>query len=164
MHPYDPHAQARFVEALQQIRQEGRKLHDAAIAVGFKVGSGIGTELADLRTMAAAAGGQPVNRTFHIWRLDRTPNTASVFGTVAEVQQHLDHLKTLPCYTLDLDANPRIVEDTDANGARTLLSDKLTGETLAVLTEDFEASRRLLVHAADDDAPTFGGAWERNAA
>jgi hypothetical protein len=51
-----------------------------------------------------------------------------------------------------------LVIDTADNGARTVITDKLSGESFGVRTADVENTAQLCVHA--ESAPTIGN-WQR---
>jgi hypothetical protein len=86
--------------------------------------------------------------------VDQPSDTAKIFTKIAEVSEYLEHVATFPRYCLQLQRNPRLVIDTAENGARTVITDKLSGESFTVRTTDVENATQLCVHA--ESTPTIG--------
>jgi hypothetical protein len=141
----------RAEAALEKLRAETDERHNQMFALGYTMASGIGSQLADLGAAFIPSSEVP-QRTFHVWRVDQPSDTAKIFTEIAEVNTYLEHVTTFPGYYLQLQRNPRLVIDTDRD--RTVITDKLSGESFSVRTTDVDNATQLCVHA--ESTPTIG--------
>jgi hypothetical protein len=125
----------KFHANVERMRAAGRELIDRAIALGYNYAVGDGAQLADRSTgIRAVLRPNDIQPTFHVWRVDQPSAGAEIFATVAELNEYLEHVATLPRYCLELEGNPRLVIDTENNGSRTVIGDKLSGESFGIAT------------------------------
>ncbi len=161
--PSSPQEAMQKLQQLEdELRQEGQVRHDRMLSLGYRMAAGVHGTVADasdvLPTLWKAAAGESVQPTFHIWRIDQPPNTAKIFGSIAEADQYLAHVATLPRYRLDLDNNARLVIE-DGNTVR--ITDRQSGEHFDIPRSDLPKLKdrstgetQIRVHA--DAAPTIG--------
>jgi hypothetical protein len=139
--PPGPDDMARLQETLNEIRREAQERHERAIRVGYDIGAG--------RPQVVDGELQPI---FQVWRVDLPPESAVIFTKIAEVMAYLEQVATLPHYCLQLQGNPRLVIASE--GDRTVITDKHTGESFSMRSEDLKDKAELCVHA--DSPPTIG--------
>ena len=151
--PLNPDDLAKTQAALEELRAEAEERHNQMFALGYTMAAGIGSQIADLGAALTPSSEEP-QRTFHVWRVDQPSDTAKIFTKIAEVSEYLEHVATFPRYCIQLQRNPRLVIDTAENGARTVITDKLSGESFTVRTTDVENATQLCVHA--ESTPTIG--------
>jgi hypothetical protein len=155
--PYDPDDLVRQAERAAAAHTEAAALHDHAMMLGYNVGVGIASEAADRRTHAGPLGKEP-EVWFQVWRLDQPSETADTFRSVDTVKEHLKFLATFPRYCLQLEGNPRVAVVTEADGARTVITDTDTNQCFGIRTADLENTTQLCVHA---ESPPNIGNWRK---
>lgn len=139
--PPGPEDRVKLQANLDEIVGEAKERHDRAISVGYDIGAG--------RPRVVDGEMQPI---FQVWRVDQPPESAVIFTKIAEVMAYLEQVSTLPRYCLQLQGNPRLVIATE--GDRTVITDKHTGLSFSMRSEDVKDKAELCVHA--DNAPTIG--------
>lgn len=138
-------------DALAAARKEIDALGMRPFLLGYNVTPTVSIRL-------GADSGPVVSVTYEVWRIDQRPqrHDGHSVSSIAEVEAHLDHLRTLPVYRLDL-LGPEIREEQDGTGPFTVITDAASDDEFYVRVINLEAFTTLDIHA--EEPPTAN--WHR---